>query len=256
MKKYNKEKSSEAIPKGSREEISEKVALFKFYVLKDPRDGLIKYVGRTVEEKNRFRNHIYEAKKNNRNKKERWIISLLRKNLLPELEVVYQEKCSIEEAAKIEKMLVKKLSKRFQLKNDNDNYAGVVLNGTPVFQYDLEGNKINSFANSNQAMISTGVKDVNITRCCKNENGYGSKTAGGFFWSFIDYKKYPHEYVSNWRKLKGKPVLQYDLKGNFIAEYSTARIAEKETGTSYKKISAVCNGRQNKTNGFIWKFKQ
>lgn len=46
-----KEKSSETIPKGSRDLFPEKVALFKFYVLKDPRDGLIKYVGRTVDEK-------------------------------------------------------------------------------------------------------------------------------------------------------------------------------------------------------------
>lgn len=250
-----KEKSSEAIPKGSREENPEKVALFKFYVLKDPRDGLIKYVGRTVDEKSRFRNHIYEAKKRNRNKREKWIMSLLRKNLKPEMEIVYKEMCSLEESMKIEKMLVKKIGKKFNLKNDDDAFSGILFTGKPVFQFDLNGNKIKSFPNANQAMIQTGIKDVNITRCCKNENGFGSKTAGGFFWSYIDYKKYPHKYVSEWRKLKGKPVLQFDLNGNFIAEYETARIAEKKTGTSYKKISAVCNGRQNKSNGFIWKFK-
>ena len=250
-----KGKSSEAIPKGSRDLFPEKVALFKFYILKDPRDGLIKYVGRTVDEKNRFRNHIYEAKKNNRNKKERWITSLLRRNLVPKMEIVYKEFCNVEEASKIEKMLVKKISKKFELKNDNDNFAGIFFTGNPVFQFDLNGDKVKSFANANQAMIQTGVKDVNISRCCKNENGYGAKTAGGYFWSYIDYKKYPYIYVSNWRKISGKPVLQFDLNGNFIAEYETARIAEKKTGTSYKKISAVCNGRQNKSNGFIWKFK-
>lgn len=52
-----------------------------------------------------------------------------------------------------------------------------------------------------------------------------------------------------------KPVLQYDINGNFIAEYSSAREADKATGIGYRMISRVCNGDRPYTHGFIFKFK-
>jgi group I intron endonuclease len=61
--------------------------------------------------------------------------------------------------------------------------------------------------------------------------------------------------VSKRKRSKGKPVLQYDLDGNFIAEYSSAREAEKTTGIGYKMISRVCLGERPHTHGFIFKFK-
>lgn len=251
-------KSSTTIPKGSRvdENQLETVALFYFYVLKDPRDGLIKYVGRTVDKKNRFRNHIYESKKNNRTKKERWIVSLLRRNLKPEMEVFFELECSLNEAIELEKIFVLNYSKKYELKNMPDNYLGAVLTGTKVYQYDLITRELlGEFANASQASLLTGVKDSNIGRCCKNQNGYGTKTAGGFFWSFEKFDKYPFEYLKNWRQQVGKPVYQYNLNGVFLREFETARKAEKSTGVSYKKISACCNGRQKSGGGFLWKFK-
>lgn len=251
-------KSSTTIPYGSTSENEmETVALFHFYVLIDPRDGKIKYVGRTVDLKNRFRNHIYEAKKRNRNKRERWIVSLLRKNLTPVIKSIYSSRCFIEDAINIEKMLVKKLSKRFELKNQPDNFLGAVLTGKKVYMYSTEnGEFLKCFSNSNQAMISTGVKDSNILRCCKSPNGYGYKTAGGYFWSYVKYDFYPHKHIKNWRELKGKAVVQYTMKEVKVDEFISARKAEKSTGVSFKKISAVCNGRQKSAGGFLWKFKQ
>lgn len=254
-KKINK-KSSETIPYGSTLEIEETVSLFKFYFLIDPRDNKIKYVGRTVNEKNRFRHHIYEAKKNNRNKKERWIMYLLRRNLKPIMKVAYELNCSLEEAIKTEKALIKNLLRKgYNLKNMPDNYNGSLLTGKKVYQYNLKGEFIKTFYNSNQAYIKTGIKDSNIIRCCNNPNGYGNKTAGGYFWSYIKYKKYPFKYVKNWRQLKGKPVIQFDKNNKIINEYTTARRASKATGVSYKKISAACNKRQKTAGGYIWKFK-
>jgi len=253
--KINK-RSSETIPMGSRVEKLETVSLFKFYVLIDPRDNKIKYLGRTVDEKNRFRNHIYEAKRKNRSKKERWIMYLLRRNMKPKLKVIYTLNCNLEEAIETEKAFIKNLLRNdYHLKNMPDNYGGALLTGTPVYQYDLEGKFIKEFSNSNQAYIDIGVKDCNIARCCKNENGYGCKTAGDFFWSYIKYEEYPHIYIRYWRERKGKAVLQFDLNNRLINEFSTARIADKATGIPYKKISACCNNRQKTTKGFIWKFK-
>ncbi len=251
--------SSETISKESTpQNEGETVVLFNFYVLRDPRDNTIKYVGRTVDPKNRLRNHIYEAKKNNRNKRERWIMSLLRKNLKPKMSVIYTLECSLDEAISTEKMLVTKLKARgFKLKNSPDSYLGAVLHGTPVYQYDRKTQKlIGTFHNSNRAYLETGVKDSNILRCCHSPEGYGTKTAGGFYWSFKKYDKYPYDHPKDWRNRKGKPVIVMDLEENVLGDYITARKAAKDLGVSYKKISSCCNGRQKTVaKKYIFKFK-
>lgn len=52
---------------------------------------------------------------------------------------------------------------------------------------------------------------------------------------------------------KMKPVCQYDLDDNFVAEYNSVREAVNETGI--KKISAVCNGKRKTAGGFKFRFK-
>ena len=57
-----------------------------------------------------------------------------------------------------------------------------------------------------------------------------------------------------------KAVIQYDLKGNFIAEYPSYREAQRQTGIS--AIDVVCRGdrqkgrKQKTAGGFIWKYKE
>lgn len=54
---------------------------------------------------------------------------------------------------------------------------------------------------------------------------------------------------------KGKAILQYDMNGNFIAEYKNSREAGKNTGIGYKLISKVCLGQRKHTHGFVFMFK-
>lgn len=62
--------------------------------------------------------------------------------------------------------------------------------------------------------------------------------------------------VSEHKRAPGKkPVLQYDLDGNFIAEYESGHEADRTTGIGYKMILRVCNGDRPYTHGFIFKFK-
>jgi len=64
------------------------------------------------------------------------------------------------------------------------------------------------------------------------------------------------------RKLKGRnkpgyesiPILQYDLNGNLIREWSDS-VELKESGFRYSNISAVCRNIRKTTYGYIWKFK-
>jgi group I intron endonuclease len=56
-------------------------------------------------------------------------------------------------------------------------------------------------------------------------------------------------------RTKGKAILQYDQYGNYLKEFAAISIAEKETGISEQLIIAVLKGRQEKTKGFIFKYK-
>ena len=53
-----------------------------------------------------------------------------------------------------------------------------------------------------------------------------------------------------------KPVLQYDLDGNFIKEYDALYQAYKATGIRHTNISTCCRGIYKQSGGFIWKFKE
>lgn len=68
-----------------------------------------------------------------------------------------------------------------------------------------------------------------------------------------ELKKTP-EYIEMARHTRlCKPVLQFDLKGNFIREYFSASEAYRITKIS--KITACCRGERNKAGGYIWKYK-
>jgi len=62
------------------------------------------------------------------------------------------------------------------------------------------------------------------------------------------------------RNQRGKPVMQYDLQGNFIKEYPSYREAQRQTGIN--SIDVVCRGARQKgrkqatAGGFIWKYKE
>lgn len=53
---------------------------------------------------------------------------------------------------------------------------------------------------------------------------------------------------------KGKQVQQYDLKGNFIAEYPSAHQAGHATGINYSSICACCRNEITHTKQYQWKY--
>jgi len=50
-----------------------------------------------------------------------------------------------------------------------------------VCQYDIQGNLIEIHLSLSKAEVATGIKQPNITSCCKGR----MKTAGGFKWSYL-----------------------------------------------------------------------
>lgn len=226
-----------------------------FYTLIDPITNKIRYIGQTVNPGNRFRNHIYEAKKNNRTHKERWIIQLLRKNKLPIMQIVWEEKMTSEEANSFETYMIDFYKELYpDLTNTEDRARNnAIIETTPVYQFDLKGNFIAKFPNANRAMIDTGINDAAIGEVCRNPFKPGNNSRGGFLWS---YKETPNK---EYRKPKGTPkqTIQYDKTGTtVIACFESAREASRVTGICYKRISATITGRQKTAGGFVWKLNE
>lgn len=96
----------------------------------------------------------------------------------------------------------------------------------------------------------------NIHKCCKGERISSGVMEDGtpIQWAKYDENKI-YELPEYKPKTNAKAVLQYDLEGNFIAEYESAREAEKVTGIGYKMISRVCKGERERTHGCVFKFK-
>ena len=56
-------------------------------------------------------------------------------------------------------------------------------------------------------------------------------------------------------RYKAIPILQYDLKGNFIREWYSALQIERELGFIRKSVLRACRGAYNTAHGYKWKFK-
>ena len=54
---------------------------------------------------------------------------------------------------------------------------------------------------------------------------------------------------------KSKPILQYDLNGNFIKEWKSATEAARILGLKNAPISKICKTNKGTVYGYIWKFK-
>jgi hypothetical protein len=121
----------------------------------------------------------------------------------------------------------------------------------PYFQYDLNGNFIKEWKGTEDIKTFLNINPSDISSCCKENQ----KTAGGFIWMY----SYTDKIVVESFKHKGfnKPVIQYNLNGEFIKEYKSAKEAERSIiNINHKNnISSCCNGKQKTAYGFIWEFK-
>jgi len=141
-----------------------------------------------------------------------------------------------------------------ELDEDAKNRISIGRTRRRVVQLDKNGKYIATYRNAKEASVHNGIPfDKNIFLCCQHR--YGCQTCYGYIWMFEeDYLKTGCDASKYVRGCFKKPIEQYDLNGNFIASYESARDAERKTGIGYKMISRVCNGERPYTHGFVFKF--
>ena len=88
------------------------------YVLKDPFDKKVRYVGATKNPKSRFYQHIKDAKKKKKTaktKKQKWISGLLERGLQPLIEVIKKIDDDAEARREEEKLVIKHIETVYNL---------------------------------------------------------------------------------------------------------------------------------------------
>jgi hypothetical protein len=239
----------------------------KVYVLKDPTTDEIRYVGittRTLEQ--RLRGHLRDviARPDLNYHKIAWIKHLQKGGLIPKIEQI-DEFDTIEEAKEAEVDYIAKYKDQYRLTNGTagGDHMGfrvydreVVLkrkNIKAVVQYNIFGEKIAEYPITEDAVRAEGLSSGSkITMCCKGKR----KHAHGYIWR---YKGDQLGDISDINKnsLYFCNVVQYDMKGNKIAEYDSYKEASKVVDEKSKggQIAAAATGGQKTCKGFIWKLE-
>ena len=170
------------------------------YVLKDPRNDKIRYVGKTVSTlKVRLKQHLYAARNpKSLNHRINWINSLLESGAEPLIEEI--DSCKWCESQSLETHYIKYYKELgYDLVNETDGgegNAGLVYseerlkstkerirkNLPEIYQCDLYGTIIKKWSNAPEAAEALGISSSGITRCLRGErNKYKN-----YIWKLVD----------------------------------------------------------------------
>lgn len=120
--------------------------------------------------------------------------------------------------------------------------------GRPVYKYDLEGTLLQTFSSVPKAANDAKVPVETLrTWLCTHRTPQRlgcCYSYGEFNQKFFGPKKY-----------NTKPVLMYNLSGNFIREYTSIAEAGRDLHISTSHIPSVCRGVREQAGGYKWKYK-
>lgn len=112
-----------------------------------------------------------------------------------------------------------------------------------VYQFELDGTEsIASYQSLADASEAVDSSPKSISNACIGYN----KSCNGYRWSYNSI------YFSTTNK---KVVLQFDLEGNHINTFESARQAERSTGIGLSSITRCCRGERKQTSDFIFQYQ-
>ena len=203
------------------------------YVLLDPRTNKIRYVGKTVNIKTRFKRHLTEAKSSNISYKNNWVRGLINNGLIPIIEII--DMYEFDDWEWLEIMWLG-LLKSWGFNMTNMVEAG----GQPP---SWEGK---THSQEHKDKLSRLMRENNPA---KNMNDEWKKNISEA------HKRKGHLALAA-NEVRRKKVIQYSLNGDFINEYSSITEAAKAVGLKTSSpVGMVCRGERNKAGGYRWEFK-
>jgi hypothetical protein len=205
------------------------------YVLKDPRNNEIRYVGKTVKKlSDRLCSHICVAKKREViNHRTNWIYSLLSQGLEPIMELI--ETVPVNEGwQERERYWIKHYRELgYNLVNVTDGGGG---DGPIVCKWNVNrhsGMRGKKMSDEHRAKISKSLKGKVRTKAhCQriSETKFGGLNP------------------------LAKTVFQYGMDGIFIREWACTMDVQRELSIEHSSISKSCSGKASSAGGFQWRY--
>lgn len=114
-----------------------------------------------------------------------------------------------------------------------------------IYQYNLEGQFMQSFENLSSAASALTITKKRISKICLGKNNL----LDNCYLSYIYTEPFVPEI-----DLRKKSVLQYDLEDNLLDVHISASEASRQTGISKTCITRCCRGERERSGGFHWKY--
>lgn len=125
----------------------------------------------------------------------------------------------------------------------------------PVLQYDLQGNLIKRWPSASSCQ-EDGYTQSEISSCCRQE----IRIAYNYLWKYEDDDRSIQEWINRANNYQSagkpkKPIQQFDLNMNLIAEYDSA--ADAARALNKKDKSNICRAARKgcKAYNSYWKYK-
>lgn len=122
----------------------------------------------------------------------------------------------------------------------------------PIIQYDYLGRFITKYESIKEAAKKFGRDSSIFIKSAKLK----AKGALGYYFVYDDEnrEKSLRTLIDMRVKNKPAPIIQFDLKGKFIACYSSLQEGSEKTGIPKGSINANCCSAVKTAHGFIWKY--
>lgn len=230
------------------------------YALEFPR-GEIRYIGKSYNPEERFKSHIRDSIKSTRSHKMAWIRSLLNEGKEPYLEILgevpeseweYWERYCIEEAIKLGFNLVNSTPGGDGISNPSEDIREKISNSLKEYF------KKNSIWNKGTKGVSSGYpkgkkrteEDARANSERKKEYYKTHKP-----WNYGVSSITPNSEYKGREDLKTREIVQFDLEGNFVAEWKSVSVVCHVLGKRRGLIAKCLKGRRTDAYGYIWKYK-
>ena len=214
------------------------------YILKDPFNNEVRYVGKSDNPKERFIEHIKKSKYT-KTYKNNWIQNLLKNEKKPILEII--DIININEWSEKEKYWIKYYKdKGCNLTNLTEGGDGGNF-GDKINKLISEKLKGRVFSKETIKLMSESAKKRKLTdegRKSLSEKRKGEKN------SMFGRKQSKYCIES-----KYKPLNQYDLNGNFIKGWGSLKEVSEYLSINRNTIRMCANNQRKTAGGYKWKFK-
>jgi len=121
---------------------------------------------------------------------------------------------------------------------------------TSIIQYSFKGDFIKEYESQKEASLLSNVGQPTINRCLRKK----SEQAGGYLWYYKD--KEPTQIIKHVGKYSKmlKPIIQYNLNMNMIAEFKSISEANRMLNISSGLIVTNLKGVTKTCKGFIFRY--